>query len=364
MFTRDFDRPGPRRAPRGSGAFSRHRRTIGQRATAHGAGTAPSSRRASYDAQDITVLEGLEAVRKRPGMYIGSTGVRGLHHLVYEVVDNSVDEALAGYCDAVDGDDPPRQLGHGRRRRPRHPGRDHGEGGPAGRRGRAHRPARRRQVRRRRRLQGLRRPARRRRVGRQRAVGAARTSRSAATATSGRRTTSRGAPQGDAREGRADRRRPGTTITFLPDADIFETLDFDFSTLEERLRETAFLTRGLKISIVDERGEGHAVEFQYEGGIEDFVAYLNENKEPIHSKVVFFAGESDEGAVEVAMQWNSSYQESIFSFANNINTHEGGSHMSRLPLGADAHAQQVRARARACSRRRTTTSPARTCARA
>src|SRR5205807_9968172 len=116
----------------------------------------------------------------------------------------------------------------------------------------------------------------------------------------------------------------GTTITFLSDADVFETLDFDFKTLEERMRETAFLTRGLKITLIDERGEGHRAEFRYEGGIVDFVRYLNENKDPIQRKVVSFEGESEEGAVEVAMQWNSSYQESVFSFANNINTIEGG----------------------------------------
>ena len=141
---------------------------------------------------------------------------------------------------------------------------------------------------------------------------------------------SRGAPQDELRKGEklAAGAPTGTTVTFLPDADIFETLDFDFHTLEERLRETAFLTRGLKISIVDERGEGHSAEFQYEGGIEDFVSYLNENKDTVHRKVIFFAGESEEGAAEVAMQWNSSYQESIHSFANNINTREGGSHMS------------------------------------
>ncbi len=141
---------------------------------------------------------------------------------------------------------------------------------------------------------------------------------------------SRGAPLGPLEKGaKLGKDEPtGTSITFLPDADIFESLDFDFTTLEERLRETAFLTRGLKITIVDERGEGHRAEFRYEGGIEDFVAYLNENKETVHRKVIFFAGESEEGAAEVAMQWNSSYQESIHSFANNINTREGGSHMS------------------------------------
>ena len=112
------------------------------------------------------------------------------------------------------------------------------------------------------------------------------------------------------------------------------------------MRETAFLTRGLHISIVDERGEGHSATFHYEGGIVDFVAYLNENKEPIHRKVISFSGEFDEGAVEVAMQWNASYQESVFSFANNINTIEGGSHLSGLPFGAHAGAQQVRARHR------------------
>ena len=138
-------------------------------------------------------------------------------------------------------------------------------------------------------------------------------------------------PARAAAEGRQARPRasaPATTVTFLPDADIFESLDFDFTTLEERLRETAFLTRGLKISIVDERAEGHSAAFQYEGGIEDFVAYLNENKDTVHRKVIFFAGESEEGAAEVAMQWNSSYQESVHAFANNINTREGGSHLS------------------------------------
>src|SRR5581483_2987767 len=120
----------------------------------------------------------------------------------------------------------------------------------------------------------------------------------------------------------------GTTITFLPDAEIFQELDFDFQTLAERLRETAFLTRNLRIELVDERGAGQREVFQYEGGIVDFVHHLNENKDPLHRKTVYFENETEDGQVEVAMQWNSSYQESIFTFANNINTHEGGSHLS------------------------------------
>jgi DNA gyrase subunit B len=284
---------------------------------------------ASYDAQDITVLEGLEAVRKRPGMYIGSTGVMGLHHLVYEVVDNSVDEALAGYCTEVSvtihPDDSVTVVDNGRgipvamhekEGRPAvevvltvlHSGGKFGDGGGYKVSGGLH------------------------------GVGV-----SVVNALSERlqveirrdghvfsQEYSRGAPLAELHKGEVLPKgaSTGTTVTFLPDADIFESLDFDFHTLEERLRETAFLTRGLKISIVDERGEGHAAEFQYEGGIEDFVTYLNENKDTVHRKVVFFAGESEEGAAEVAMQWNSSYQESVHSFANNISTREGGSHMS------------------------------------
>src|SRR5438067_6207375 len=284
---------------------------------------------AAYDAQDITVLEGLEAVRKRPGMYIGSTGVRGLHHLVYEVVDNSVDEALAGFCSEVsvvihpDNSVTVTDDGRGipvavmeKEGRPAvevvlttlHAGGKFGEG-----------------------------------VGYKVSGGLHGVGVSVVNALSellaveirrdGHLYTqeySRGEPQGNLQKGAklAAGQGTGTTITFLPDAEVFETLEFDFRTLEERLRETAFLTRGLKISIVDERAEGHSASFQYEGGIEDFVAYLNENKDTVHRKVIFFAGESEEGAVEIAMQWNSSYQESVHSFANNINTREGGSHLS------------------------------------
>ncbi len=297
----------------------------------------------TYDAEDITVLEGLEAVRRRPGMYIGSTGPRGLHHLVYEVVDNSVDEALAGHCDdvviTIHPDNSVTVVDNGRgipvavmekEKRPAvevvltvlHAGGKFGEGGGYKVSGGLH------------------------------GVGV-----SVVNALSERldvevrrdgyvwsQSYERGTPLADLKKGEKTK-ETGTTITFLPDADVFETLEFDFTTIEERMRETAFLTRGLRIEIIDERAEtavqarpepgdgaGTAAlrraEFRYEGGIVDFVAFLNENKEPIQRKVISFEGESEEGAVEVAMQWNSSYQESVFSFANNINTHEGGSHLS------------------------------------
>jgi len=284
------------------------------------------NQQSSYDAQDITVLEGLEAVRRRPGMYIGSTGERGLHHLVYEVVDNSVDEALAGRADRVDITIHPnnsvtvRDNGAGipvaimeKEQRPAvevvltvlHAGGKFGQGGGYKVSGGLH------------------------------GVGV-----SVVNALSERldvevrrdgfvwtQSFERGTPLGDLQKGEPTR-ETGTTITFVPDADVFETLDLNFTTLEERMRDTAFLTRGLRIALVDKRGEGHKAEFHYEGGIVDFVKYLNRNKEPITAKVISFEGESDEGAVEVAMQWNSSYQESVFSFANNINTIEGGSHLS------------------------------------
>ena len=280
----------------------------------------------SYDAQDITVLEGLEAVRLRPGMYIGSTGLRGLHHLVYEVVDNSVDEALAGHCDEVsvtihpdsrvtvadDGRGIPVAIMEKEQRSALevvltvlHAGGKFGDGGGYKVSGGLH------------------------------GVGV-----SVVNALSEQLTVEvrrdgflwtqeyeRGKPVTELTKGPATQ-ETGTTITFLADADIFETLDYDFTTLEQRMRETAFLTAGFRITIIDLRGEGHRAEFRYEGGIVDFVSYLNENKEPIHRNVISLSGEGEEGAVEVAMQWNSSYQESVFSFANNINTIEGGAHLS------------------------------------
>ncbi len=280
----------------------------------------------SYGAKDITVLEGLEAVRKRPGMYIGSTGPRGLHHLVYEVVDNSVDEAIAGHCSEVrvvlHPDDSCTVSDDGRgipveelkkEKRPAaevvlttlHAGGKFGDGGGYKVSGGLH------------------------------GVGV-----SVVNALSEKlhleisrddqvwsQDYERGKPQGALTAGAATK-VTGTTLTFQPDAEIFEEVEFDFQTLAERLRETAFLTRGLKIELVDERGQTNSVTFQYEGGIEDFVRHLNENKDTLHRKTIFFEGEEEEGQVEVAMQWNASYQESIFSFANNINTHEGGSHLS------------------------------------
>ncbi|MGH2940194.1 MAG: DNA topoisomerase (ATP-hydrolyzing) subunit B [Solirubrobacterales bacterium] len=281
---------------------------------------------ASYGAADITVLEGLEAVRKRPGMYIGSTGPRGLHHLVYEIVDNSVDEALAGYCDevriAIHPDNSVTVSDNGRgipvgimekEGRPAaevvltvlHAGGKFGDGGGYKVSGGLH------------------------------GVGS-----SVVNALSERlhlkietdgavweQDYERGKPMTKLEQGAASDQH-GTEITFLPDLEIFEEIEYDFATLAERMRETAFLTRGLKIQLTDERGEGQSVEFQYDGGIEDFVLHLNENKEAINKKPIFFEGEKEDGEVEVAMQWNNSYQESIFSFANNINTHEGGTHLS------------------------------------
>jgi DNA gyrase subunit B len=288
--------------------------------------TQRSDNQNSYDAQDITVLEGLEAVRRRPGMYIGSTGPRGLHHLVYEVVDNSVDEALAGYCDevlvSIHPDNSVTVVDNGRgipvaimekEQRPAievvltvlHAGGKFGEGGGYKVSGGLHG------------------------VGVS-VVNALSERLDVEVRRDGFRWTQsyeRGKPLGELKKGEPTK-ETGTTITFLPDADIFETLELDFTVLEERMRETAFLTRGLRIVLVDERAEGHRAEFRYEGGIVDFVKYLNENKDPIQKKIISFSGEGDDGAVEVAMQWNSSYQESVFSFANNINTIEGGAHLS------------------------------------
>jgi DNA gyrase subunit B len=286
----------------------------------------PGGDESSYDAQDITVLEGLEAVRKRPGMYIGSTGERGLHHLIYEIVDNAVDEALAGRNDAVEitihPDNSVTVIDAGRgipvavmEKEGKsalevvltvlHAGGKFGDGGGYKVSGGLHG------------------------VGLS-VVNALSERLDAEVKRDGyvwRQSFQRGVPVGPMEQGEATS-ETGTTISFLPDDEIFEELEINYKTIEERLRDTAFLTRGMKIAIVDERAEGHRVEFQYDGGIVDFVAFLNENKDPIQKKIISIEGEGEQGAVEVAMQWNASYQESVFSFANNINTIEGGSHLS------------------------------------
>jgi len=278
-----------------------------------------------YDAKDITVLEGLEAVRRRPGMYIGSTGPRGLHHLVYEVVDNSVDEALQGRCDHIKVDLAP-------------DGRvtvsDNGSGIPV-----AVMPE-----------LGL--PAAevvmtKLHAGGKFGGGGYKVSGglhgvgiSVVNALSEellleikrdghvwRQRYERGEPM-TTLEKAEKTSETGTTITFLPDGGIFEETDFAFETLSQRLREMAFLTKGLRIELIDERAGGERADFRYEGGIRDFIAFVNASKEPVHKDVIYFESENGDGEVEVAMQWNNSYVESTFSFANNINTHEGGTHLS------------------------------------
>ena len=289
----------------------------------------------SYDARSITVLEGLEAVRKRPGMYIGSTGERGLHHLVYEVVDNAVDEALAGYCDRIDVT----LLPDGGVRVT-----DDGRGIPVDEHPVEKRPA----------------------VevvlttlhaggkfdGKSYAVsgGLHGVGVSVVNALSirleveirrdgfvWRQTYGRSHPVTALTRGEATD-ETGTTIVFWPDQDIFETTDWDYETLSRRLQEMAFLNRDLEINLTDERpehsttaddadpGKPRAVCYRYAGGIADFVRYLNASKEPVHATVIDFGDEGEGISAEIAMQWNSSYSESVHTFANTINTAEGGTH--------------------------------------
>jgi DNA gyrase subunit B len=286
---------------------------------------AKTQAKAGYSAKDITVLEGLEPVRLRPGMYIGSTGIRGLHHLVYEIVDNAVDEALAGYNDSVSvtihPDNSVTIVDRGRGipvdeipgtgvsaleviLTKLHAGGKFGGDGYKVSGG----------------LHG---------VGAS-VVNALSDWLTATVELDGktyRQEFARGVPQGPMQEVGTSSEN-GTTISFLPDSSIFDETEFHAGTLVSRLREMAFLTKGLRITFVDERVDGETVEFHYEGGIKDFVSFINESKDIAHKHVVYFESATDQGEVEVAMQWNNSYQESVFSFANNINTHEGGSHLS------------------------------------
>jgi DNA gyrase subunit B len=278
----------------------------------------------SYDAGSITVLEGLEAVRKRPGMYIGSTGERGLHHLVYEVVDNAVDEALAGYCDTIDvtllGDGGVRVY-------------DNGRGIPVDEHPVEHRPA----------------------------VEVVMTTLHAGGKFDGKsyavsgglhgvgvsvvnalswmlqvevhrdgyvwtQDYERGDPMGPLVRGAATQ-DTCTIITFWPDTEIFETTEWSYETLSRRLQEMAFLNKNLAISIMDERpDETRSAQYRYAGGIADFVRYINASKEAIHASVIDFEEEAEGISVEIAMQWSSAYTESVHTFANTINTGEGGTH--------------------------------------
>jgi DNA gyrase subunit B len=286
----------------------------------------PKQQPGDYNASSITVLEGLEAVRKRPGMYIGSTGERGLHHLVQEVVDNSVDEALAGYCDTIEVT----LLADGGVRVA-----DNGRGIPVDMHPVEKRPA----------------------------VEVAMTVLHAGGKFEGKAYSVSGGLHGvgisvvNALSTKVDlviykdgyvwrqeylrskpgkllkgeaTRRTGTTTTFWPDPKIFETIEFSFETIYRRLQEMAFLNRGLTIALRDERegatDEKKEVTFCYKGGIADFVRHLNQTKSAIHKSVIEFGSDGDGMAVEIAMQWNESYGESVYTFANTINTHEGGTH--------------------------------------
>jgi len=282
----------------------------------------------SYDARSITVLEGLEAVRKRPGMYIGSTGERGLHHLVQEVVDNAVDEALAGYCDRIEVT----LLADGGVRV-----RDNGRGIPVDEHPIEHRPA----------VElvlttlhaGGKFDSQSYAVsGGLHGVGV-----SVVNALSSRleveirrdgyvwyQSYAVSEPVSELRRGEPSD-ETGTIITFWPDANIFETTEWSFETLRRRLQEMAFLNRGLAINITDERPEHNdgtptVVSYRYDGGIADFVRYLNASKEPVHETVIDFGEEAEGIAAEVAMQWTGAFSESVHTFANTINTAEGGTH--------------------------------------
>jgi DNA gyrase subunit B len=277
----------------------------------------------SYTAESITVLEGLEAVRKRPGMYIGSTGPRGLHHLVYEVVDNAVDEALAGYCTRIDitltADGGVRVV-------------DDGRGIPVDEHPVEHRSA----------LEVVMTTlhAGGKFGGDSYAVsgGLHGVGVSVVNALSKRldvevvrdgwrhrQSYERGLPTAPLeRVGKA--RGHGSTVAFWPDPDIFEEIDFRFETLSNRMREMAFLNAGLRITLSDERDEAKSEVYEYAGGIRDFVAHINASKEPVHPQIVYFEGKANSHFVEVAMQWNSSYNDAVSTFANTINTHEGGTH--------------------------------------
>jgi DNA gyrase subunit B len=279
----------------------------------------------TYDASQIQVLEGLEAVRKRPGMYIGSTSGRGLHHLVWEVVDNSIDEALAGYCDKIDvfvhKDNSITVV-------------DNGRGIPVGEEQKTKRPAV--EVV----LTVLHAGGKFGGEGYKVSGGLHGVGVSVVNALSEKLIVQvktegniyeqeyhRGVPQYDLRV-IGESEETGTTITFKPDPEIFtETTEYEFDTLQSRLRELAFLNKGVEINIIDERTDQSST-YCYEGGIISFVEYLNRNREALHVPPIFVEGSKDNIQIEIAFQYNDGYTENLYSFANNINTHEGGTHES------------------------------------
>jgi DNA gyrase subunit B len=280
----------------------------------------------AYDESQIQVLEGLEAVRKRPGMYIGSTAARGLHHLVWEIVDNSIDEALAGFCDEIlvvieednsitvtdNGRGIPVGI-HEKMGRPAvevimtvlHAGGKFGGGGYKVSGG----------------LHG---------VGAS-VVNALSTVLEVYVHREGKihyQKFMRGVPQEDLKViGETD--HTGTTIHFEPDSEIFtETLEYDYDTLATRIRELAFLNKGLSLKLEDKREDGRSNEYHYEGGIKSYVEHLNRSREVLHEEPIFMEGERNGISVEIALQYNESYNSHLFSFANNIHTYEGGTHES------------------------------------
>ena len=286
-----------------------------------------TEKKQEYGADQIQILEGLEAVRKRPGMYIGSTSARGLHHLVYEIVDNAVDEALAGYCKNIvvtieednsitvtdDGRGIPVDINHKAGKSALevvftvlHAGGKFGGGGYKVSGG----------------LHG---------VGAS-VVNALSTWLKVEVYKEGKiyqQVYKRGKADEEVKViGTCDESLHGTKVHFLPDPEIFEETVYDYNTLKTRLRETAFLTKGLHITIDDNREEKHHHEFQYDGGIKEFVTYLNRGKEAMYDEVIYCEGTQNNVYVEVAFQHNDSFNDSTFSFVNNVITPEGGTHLT------------------------------------